>query len=64
MSISLRAAHQRKPIGPLSPQYINGVYIPSAVLLLGVGIVNWHYLPGVAALAIVLGAWQFYHNRT
>lgn len=59
----MSSAHRRKSTGPLSPQYINGVYIPSAVLLLGVGIFNWHYLPAVAAVTVALGAWQVYINR-
>lgn len=59
----MSSAHRRKPTGPLSPQYINGVYIPSAVLLLGVGIFNWRYLPAVAVVTIALGAWQVYNDR-
>lgn len=59
----MSSPHRRKPTGTLSPQYINGVYIPSAVLLLGVGVVNWHYLPAVAVVTIMLGVWQVYNNR-
>ncbi len=62
-NIIMSSVHRRKPTGPLSPQYINGVYLPSAVLLLGVGVVNWHYLPAVAVVTIALGAWQVYNSR-
>ncbi|MCJ1430107.1 NADH-cytochrome b5 reductase [Sticta canariensis] len=47
----------------LSPQYINGIYIPSALLMVGVGIVKKQWLPYAAVLALVLGSWKVYSNR-
>ena len=44
----------------LSPQFINGVYIPSALLILGVGIVKFEWLPYAIAVSLVLGAWKIY----
>ena len=44
----------------LSPQFINGVYIPSGLLILGVGIVKFEWLPIAVAVSLVLGAWKVY----
>ena len=44
----------------LSPQFINGVYIPSGLLILGVGIVKFEWLPFAIAVSLVLGAWKIY----
>ena len=44
----------------LSPQFINGVYIPSGLLILGVGIVKFEWLPIAVAVSLVLGAWKIY----
>lgn len=46
----------------LSPQYINGIYIPSALLLGGVAIVKQEWLPYAVVLAIVLGSWKVFSN--
>lgn len=59
----MSTAHQRRPSGPLSLQYITGVYVPSAVLCLGVSLWDWHWLPFTAIAAVVLGAWQVYKNQ-
>ena len=44
----------------LSPQFINGVYIPSGLLILGVGIIKFEWLPFAVAVSLVLGAWKIY----
>ena len=44
----------------LSSQFINGVYIPSGLLILGVGIVRFEWLPFAIAVSLVLGAWKIY----
>lgn len=50
--------------GPaLSSQYINGIYIPSTLLLVGVAIVKSAWLPYAAAVAVLLGSWKIYNNR-
>ncbi|KAI9679598.1 MAG: NADH-cytochrome b5 reductase [Trizodia sp. TS-e1964] len=52
-----------KPAGVLSPQYINGVYIPSALLVFGIWIVKKEWLPFAIAAAIFMGSWKVYNNR-
>ncbi|MCJ1223369.1 NADH-cytochrome b5 reductase [Toensbergia leucococca] len=47
----------------LSQQYINGVYIPSGLLLVGVGIVKREWLPYAVVVAVLLGAWKVYNNQ-
>jgi len=56
------AAAQSKP-GLLAPQYVNGVYIPSALLIVGTAIMKKEWVLYAAALAVVLGAWKVYNNR-
>lgn len=51
---------QSKAASLLSPQFINGVYIPSGLLILGVGIVKFEWLPFAIAVSLVLGAWKIY----
>ncbi|MCJ1464192.1 NADH-cytochrome b5 reductase [Pseudocyphellaria aurata] len=46
----------------LSPQYINGIYIPSALLMVGVAIVKKDWLPYAAVVALILGSWKVYNN--
>lgn len=48
--------------GALAPQYIHGVYIPSALLVVGVAIVKKEWLPYAAIVAVVLGSWKVYSN--
>jgi hypothetical protein len=38
------------------------VYIPSALLIVGVAIVKKEWLPYAAVLAAVLGGWKVYSN--
>ncbi|MCJ1290504.1 NADH-cytochrome b5 reductase [Xylographa carneopallida] len=59
------ASHnQVKPVSFLSPQYINGVYIPSGLLLVGCAIVKVEWLPYAVVLALALGTWKIYVNQT
>ena len=44
----------------LSPQFINGVYIPSGLLILGVGVAKLEWLPFALAVSLILGAWKIY----
>ena len=48
--------------GLFAPQYVQGVYIPSALLIVGTAIVKKEWLPFAAALALVLGGWKVYGN--
>ncbi len=59
----MSSAHKIRPASFLSPQYINGVYIPSGLLLVGVAIVKREWLPFAVVLAVLLGAWKVYINR-
>lgn len=47
----------------LSSQYINGIYIPSGLLLVGIAIVKKEWLPYSVVVAIILGSWKIYSNR-
>lgn len=42
----------------LSKAYINGVYIPSAILIVGSALVKKEWLPYAVAIALVLGGVQ------
>lgn len=59
----MSSSHTVRPTSWLSPQYINGVYIPSALLLVGTAIVKIEWLPFAAVLALALGGWKVYTNR-
>lgn len=48
----------------LSRQYIDGVYIPSGLLIVGCLIVKREWLPFSVAIALVLGGWKVYNSRT
>ncbi|KAL8706102.1 MAG: hypothetical protein Q9201_000804 [Fulgogasparrea decipioides] len=60
----MATAHTIRPTSALSPQYITGVYIPSALLLVGVAIAKREWLPFAATIAILLGGYKFYSNQT
>ena len=51
---------QSRSTSLLSAQFINGVYIPSGLLTLGVAIVKFEWLPFAIAVSLVLGAWKIY----
>ncbi|KAI9681942.1 MAG: NADH-cytochrome b5 reductase [Bathelium mastoideum] len=42
----------------LAPQYVNGVYLPVGLLLVGTAIVKKEWLPFAAILGALLGAWR------
>ncbi|KAI9792191.1 MAG: NADH-cytochrome b5 reductase [Peltula sp. TS41687] len=45
------------------PQYINGVYIPSALLIFGTAIIKREWTPFALLLAVLLGGWKVYNNQ-
>ena len=49
--------------GVFSKQYVNGIYIPSGLLLVGCAICKADWLPYAAALALLLSSWRFYDLR-
>jgi hypothetical protein len=52
-----------KPTGPLAPQYIAFVYVPSIALIAGTAAVKASWTPLAAVVAACLGAYQIYNNR-
>lgn len=58
------SAHTAKPTGPLAPQYITGVYVPSAILIAGTAVFKLQWLPLALAVCAALGGYQFFANRT
>ncbi|CAG8983153.1 hypothetical protein HYALB_00010301 [Hymenoscyphus albidus] len=46
-----------------SKKYIDGVYIPSGLLIFGCWIVKSEWLPYAVALAVTLGGYKFWSNR-
>lgn len=60
---TMASHHQVRPQSFLSPQYINGVYIPSGLLLIGCAIVKIEWIPYAVVLALALGSWKVYSNR-
>ncbi|KAL2008491.1 hypothetical protein VTN00DRAFT_6685 [Thermoascus crustaceus] len=49
--------------GLLSSENINGVYIPSLLLVVGTTIVRKEWVPYAVALAAVLSGWKLFNNR-
>lgn len=47
------AAHTVKPGSLLAPQYVNGVYIPSGLLIVGIAIIKKEWLPYAVVLAVL-----------
>ena len=48
----------------LSSQNINGVYIPSALIIVGVAIVKKDWLPYALIVVSLLGGYKVFNNRT
>ena len=46
----------------LSKQYINGVYIPSGLLVLGCLIIKKEWAPFAVALAVALGSFKVWNG--
>lgn len=47
----------------LSSSFINGVYIPVALIIVGTAIVKTEWVPYAGILAAVLGGWKVYTSR-
>jgi len=45
-----------------APRYINGVYIPSALLVFGMYIVRAQWIPYAVVVALTLGSWKIYSD--
>ena len=44
-------------------QYIDYIYVPAALLVVGTAIVKIDWTPYAAALAVALGVWNYYSFR-
>jgi len=52
-----------KPTSLMAPQYITGVYIPSAILIVGTAAFKLQWLPIAIAVCAALGGYQFLNNQ-
>jgi len=52
-----------KPTSLMAPQYITGVYIPSAILIVGTAAFKLQLLPIAIAVCAALGGYQFLNNQ-
>lgn len=60
----MMASIQRsRPRSFLAPQYVNGVYIPWALLVVGTAIVKREWTPFAMVIGLLLGGWKIYNNR-
>ncbi|KAI4743843.1 ferredoxin reductase-like protein [Aureobasidium sp. EXF-12298] len=59
----MSSKHTYKPTGPFAPQYIQGVYAPSAILIVGAALVNKTLVPVAIAIAAALAGYQFFNNQ-
>ncbi|KAL0258094.1 NADH-cytochrome b5 reductase [Diplodia seriata] len=50
--------------GALAPQFVHGVYIPSALLIVGTAIINKQWVPFAVVIAALLGGWKVYSNQS
>jgi hypothetical protein len=58
------ADRQTSRFAALSSQNINGVYIPSALILVGVAIVKKEWLPYALVVVSLIGGYKVFSNRT
>jgi hypothetical protein len=49
--------------GIFAKQYVNFIYIPSALVLVGTAIIKSEWIPYAVGLVGLLGAWQFVDMR-
>ena len=59
---AMSTPYTTRPTSPLSPQLITSVYLPSAIVLFGVGFAKKEWLPFALVIPIVLGALHYYGN--
>ncbi len=56
----MSTTQESKATSFLSPQFISSVYIPSGLVILGVSIVKFEWLPFAILVSLVLGGWKIY----
>ncbi|KAI9841015.1 MAG: NADH-cytochrome b5 reductase [Sclerophora amabilis] len=59
----MAAPHQTRASSIFAPQYIHGVYIPSALLVVGTAICKKEWIPYAMIMALFFGSWKVYNNR-
>ena len=60
----MTATTSQKTKSPLlSSQYVNGIYIPCALLVVGIAILRIQWVPYAVAVAAVLGSIKASNNR-
>ena len=64
LGVAMSTQFTSKPTGPLAPQYVNFVYIPSVILIAGTAAFNLKWIPLAVAIAAALGGFQVFQNRT
>ena len=55
--------HKIRPRSYLSPQYINGLYIPSSLFLAGIAIIKKEWIPFAVVVVAAVAAWKVFNNR-
>ncbi|KAI9813953.1 MAG: NADH-cytochrome b5 reductase [Thelocarpon impressellum] len=55
--------YQTLPSDLLASQYINGIYIPSALLIFGTFICKKEWVPYAIVMAALFSGWKLYNNR-
>ncbi|MCJ1312820.1 NADH-cytochrome b5 reductase [Agyrium rufum] len=61
--MAIAASPHQRPSGILATQYVQGIYIPSGLLLLGCAICKAAWLPYAVAMALVLGSYKVWANQ-
>lgn len=46
-----------------APQFVHGVYIPSALLIVGLAIIKKEWAPYGVIVAAILGGWKIFANQ-
>ena len=60
--MSSKLTEEPPALGPLAPQYVNFVYLPSAILIAGTAFFKATWLPFAVAVAAALGGFQVFNN--
>ncbi|KAL8969246.1 MAG: hypothetical protein Q9183_002089 [Haloplaca sp. 2 TL-2023] len=60
----MATAHTIKPTSAFSQQYITGVYVPSALLIVGVALAKREWVPFAVVIALVLGGYKYWSTQT
>lgn len=56
--------HTHKPVNFFDPRYVDGIYIPSALLVVGTLLIKKEYWPFAIAAAAGLSGYKLFRSRT